>query len=286
MSLSDFSKQDWHRATVTGALVGGLLAGALGWMLSPQASWMVALMAFAIGALLFGLLTTLVGSVNVKLNDIRARTVGQVEDTRDELRAMVNVRPLLDDDLLLKYGEWAMDAHLAETIARLLLQERPQLVVECGSGASTLLVASCLEKLGSDRRIIALDHKQKYADITRSLLKQHDLNERGKVLTAPLEPWQLNGRTLPWYGLDLDVLPDQKIDMLVVDGPPGESGPQARYPVVPALRERLSNECIIVLDDGDRSDEREAAYQWAAELDGDLEYAGGPKGTWILHRGK
>jgi predicted O-methyltransferase YrrM len=284
MSLSDFSKQDWHRATVTGALVGGLLAGALCWTLSAATPWLAALLGFAVGTALFALLITLVGSVNVKLNDIRASVVGQVDDTRNELRAMVNVRPLVDDDILLQYGGWAMDAHLGETIMRLLLQERPQHVVECGSGSSTLLVASRLKKLGGDRRITALDHKEKYAGITRGLLKQHDLDDRAEVLTAPLEPWKLNGQNLPWYGFDLDVLPDQPIDLLIVDGPPGWDKPEARYPAVPVLRQHLANECTIVLDDGDRAGERETAHQWAEELSAELEYAGGPKGTWILRR--
>lgn len=282
MNLSDFSKQDWHRATMAGPLFGGMLAGALCWTLSTTAPLLAALLGFAIGAALFALLITLVGSVNVKLNDIRESVVGQVEDTRHELRAMVNVRPLVDDDMLLQYGGWAMDAHLAETIMRLLLQKRPQLVVECGSGSSTLLVASCLKKLGGNRQVISLDHEAKYADITRGLLRQHGLDEWAEVITAPLKSWQLNGKELPWYGLDLNALPDHAIDLLIVDGPPGWDDPTARYPTVPVLRQHLSDECTIVLDDGDRPGEREAAHRWAEELGSELEYAGGPKGTWIL----
>ncbi|MCS3708348.1 hypothetical protein GGP62_003370 [Salinibacter ruber] len=154
MNLSDFSKQDWHRATVAGALLGGLLTSVLGWMLSPAVPLLTALVGFSIGAALFTLLITLVGSVNVKLNNVLSR----VNESENELQAMINVRPFLDD-ILLQFGGWAMDAHLAETIVRLIQQERPQLVVECGSGQSTLLVASCLRKLGGERRIVSLDHK-------------------------------------------------------------------------------------------------------------------------------
>ncbi|WP_251961519.1 class I SAM-dependent methyltransferase [Salinibacter ruber] len=285
MPLSDISKRDWRRAAVAGALIGGVITGTLSWTLSVRSSGVATLLGFVIGASLFGFLLTLVGSVNVKLNDIRETVIGHVGDTRDELRSMANVRPLLDEEMLLQFGGYAMSAHFAEVVLRLLMQERPKLVVECGSGSSTLLVASRLKKFeGGDRRVIALDHEEKYADITRDLLSRHNLNEWAEVYTAPLESWQINDESLSWYGIDLDVLPDRKIDMLVVDGPPAESRPLARYPAIPVLKRHLSKECIIILDDGDRSGESEAAHRWAEELGCELEYAGGARGTWILHR--
>lgn len=279
MQLSDFSKQDWKRAARAGALLGGLLAGTLCWMLSTAMPLLVALLGFAVGASLFTLLIVLVSSVNVKLNNVLRR----VNESENELHAMINVRPLLGD-IPLQYGGWAMDAQLAETIVRLLWQERPQLVIECGSGSSTLLLASCLQKLGGSRQVISLDHEPKYANITRGLLKQYALEDRVEVITAPLMQWQLDGQEFPWYGLDLDVLPNQKIDMLIVDGPPGYDDPTARYPAVPVLRQHLSDECLIVLDDGDRAGEREAAHRWAETLGAELEYAGGTLGSWVLQQ--
>lgn len=281
MNLSDLSKQGWHRTAIAGALLGGLFAGALCWMLSATTPWLAALLGFVVGASLFALLITLVGSVNVKLNNILRR----VNESENELQSMINVRPLVDD-ILLQYGGWAMDAHLAETIARLLLQKRPQFVVECGSGSSTLLMASCLKRMNGHQRLVALDHEPKYASITRDMLEQQDLDDWAEVRTVPLEPWKIKGQELPWYGLDLETLPDQSIDLLIVDGPPGMGSTAARYPAVPVLQQHLSDECIIVLDDGDRADEHEAAHRWAEDLNADLEYAGGAKGTWILRRKK
>ncbi|MCS3708350.1 hypothetical protein GGP62_003372 [Salinibacter ruber] len=125
--------------------------------------------------------------------------------------------------------------------------------------------------------------KSKYASITRSLLEQHDLSEWADVETAPIKPWQINGHELLWYNVDLDIL-NKPIDMLLVDGPPGVDDPMARYPAVPVLQRHLSEECTIVLDDGDRSGELETAHRWTDELSGELKYGGGAKGTWIIRR--
>ena len=59
-----------------------------------------------------------------------------------------------------------------------------------------------------------------------------------------------------------------RIDLLVVDGPPGLLRPQARYPALPVLRERLSPGASILLDDTHRADEREIVRRWLDEVEG------------------
>jgi len=195
--------------------------------------------------------------------------------------ALVQIRPLLGD-LPPELSDWAADPILAHNIVRLLSDTRPRLVLECGSGSSTVVIARCLRALGRGR-VISLEHDSAYAGRTAELLRLHRLDDLATVVTAPLAALEVNGQMFRWYGLQYEPLQD-KIDVLVVDGPPGNTGPRARYPAVPMLKPYLAPECWIMLDDGDRPDERRVAHAWSRELRAKLSYLEGGRGGWLLHR--
>jgi predicted O-methyltransferase YrrM len=50
-----------------------------------------------------------------------------------------------------------------------------------------------------------------------------------------------------------------KIDLLVIDGPPSSTNPDARYPALEHLIPLLSPKATIILDDVDRDEERKLA---------------------------
>jgi hypothetical protein len=50
-----------------------------------------------------------------------------------------------------------------------------------------------------------------------------------------------------------------KIDLLVIDGPPSSTNPDARYPALEHLVGLLSPRATVVLDDVDRAEERKLA---------------------------
>ena len=66
-----------------------------------------------------------------------------------------------------------------------------------------------------------------------------------------------------WYDLSKAVVPNS-VDLLLVDGPPGEVGPQSRYPAFPLLEQFLSDSALIVLDDGRRQEEQQIVTRWAS----------------------
>jgi len=130
----------------------------------------------------------------------------------------------------------------------LVITERPSLVVECGSGASTLWLALALRRFGIDGRIIALDHDPVFGGKTRDFLARHDVGDLAEVRDAPLESFSLDGQTYSWYAKR--AWEDLKgIDLLFVDGPPATTGHQARYPALPLLSGLLSPVATAVLDD-------------------------------------
>ena len=55
------------------------------------------------------------------------------------------------------------------------------------------------------------------------------------------------------------------IDLVFVDGPPGTTGPLARYPALPVLRDRCAPGARFILDDAARPDERTIINRWTRE---------------------
>jgi predicted O-methyltransferase YrrM len=177
---------------------------------------------------------------------------------------------------------WAASPDLLRLIAAHVLEAKPEIVVECGSGVSTVVLARCLALNGSGH-VYSLENVPEYAKVTRMELARHDLSERATVLDAPLREHVLpSGRWL-WY--PVEGLPEEPFDMLVVDGPPDSTGPLARYPAGPLLFGRLAKEGVIVLDDAARRAERAALDRWTAEDPGLMqEISDCEKGCVILRR--
>ena len=161
---------------------------------------------------------------------------------------------------------WAASPDFLWILARHALEHRPETVVECGSGVSTLVLARCLQKNGSGR-VVSLDHDAQFAEETRRNLARHGLSDWAQVIDAPLRAGEIGGRTFTWYAREK--VPDMdRIDMLVVDGPPTPMDPMMRYPAGPLLLAKLAPGGALFMDDADRPEERRIVELWLAENPG------------------
>jgi predicted O-methyltransferase YrrM len=250
--------------TVAG-LVIAWLAAALGLGLATGAGAVATAALMALGLLLGGLLLLIRHSLDLAsrignlatestrtLNTVRrveSDTQKEMKQTFRQLEALQNLNALLPaSEVLPATRGWAASPDLLLVLVDLVITGRPSLVVECGSGASTLWLALAMRKFKIDGRIIALDHDPVFGGKTRDLLARHDVADLAEVRDAPLESCELAGETYSWYARraweDLT-----GIDLLFVDGPPAATGPQARYPALPLLSGSLSPVASVVVDD-------------------------------------
>ena len=143
---------------------------------------------------------------------------------------------------------YAIAPDFALLLATLVADEKPRLVVETGSGVSTLVIAYALEQLGGGR-VIALDHDETFARKTRAEIERHGLGAFATVVHAPLEPIDIDGERHLWYSVSaLDRYAPGEIDLVVDDGPPKYAGPMLRYASLPVFARRLSSQGLVVLD--------------------------------------
>lgn len=182
---------------------------------------------------------------------------GQIQAYLDLLRLVEPARPLptlrgwaASPDFLLRIAGHARDA-------------APQRILECSSGASTVVLARCLQLNGSGH-VVSLENDPAFAEQTRTSLRMHGLADWATVIDAPLVANSATGT--PWYSLEGLTDDPRAFDMLVIDGPPRTVAPLARHPALPMLSSRLSADCVVFLDDADRVEERDTLQRWATEF--------------------
>lgn len=160
-------------------------------------------------------------------------------------------------------GGWAAAPDFLATIANYVAIERPYVIVECGSGTSTVVLAQCVQ-LNGHGHVYSLEHDEAFAAETNGHLARHGLGNWATVIHAPLITTRIGTTDWQWYATDK--LPSETFDMVIVDGPPAEVQPLARYPAGPILFRRLSRGGTIFIDDAKRQDEGEVVRRWQNEL--------------------
>ena len=193
---------------------------------------------------------------------IESRLGTELKQTFRQVEAIQNLSAILPtSDVLPATRGWAASPDLLLVLVDQVITQRPSLVVECGSGASTLWLALAIRRFDIDGRIIALEHDPVFGSKTRDFLARHDVWDLAEVRDAPLESVSLGGETYSWYAKraweDLT-----GVDLLFVDGPPATTGHQARYPALPLLSGSLSPVATVVLDDLVVPDMQEVLRLW------------------------
>ncbi|SCE70838.1 class I SAM-dependent methyltransferase [Micromonospora mirobrigensis] len=198
----------------------------------------------------------------------RCEDYGKLVTRQENANAYKGVEALLNLYAMVPIGNrvppmrgWAASPDVLLLLVSILRNERPKLVVECGSGLSTLWSALAMRQFGIDGKVVALEHDADYARRTVELLTAHGVQDLAEVRHAPLTPIDVAGETYHWYAADawrdLD-----GIGLLFVDGPPADTGAHARFPAMPLLGDRLGEDAVVVLDDLIRKDEQEVVQLW------------------------
>jgi len=156
-------------------------------------------------------------------------------------------------------ADWSAAADFLELIKDHCLKAKPKTIVECSSGATTVVLAKCCE-INKQGKVFSLENGEEYAINTQKNIKDFGLDNYAEVIHAPLETVDVNNESYQWY--ETKNLPDQKIELLVIDGPPGFIQRHSRLPALPLLFNRMADKSIVFLDDAARDEEREVVEMW------------------------
>ncbi len=102
----------------------------------------------------------------------------------------------LPQDALPNLGSWKADTSLLHKIADRIFEAKPQLVVEFGAGASTLIAARALQMNGSGK-LISFDQHEDFVIGTRHWLGEYGLSSDMRAVSLVPSPDS-------WRGLSYD----------------------------------------------------------------------------------
>jgi predicted O-methyltransferase YrrM len=191
-----------------------------------------------------------------------------------EVEAILQLQAFLTPDKPMPLlGGWAMEPVSMLGVVTELVARQPELVLECGSGTSTLWIAKALKRMGKGR-LVSLEHLEDHHDATSRALLAAGLDSWVDLRLAPLRTNRIGVEQFEWYDLSRVEILEGSVELLLVDGPPQATGPLARYPALPLLERFLADQALVILDDANRPEEIEGVNRWLKEYPGFQEIRG------------
>lgn len=215
--------------------------------------------------------------------DIENRTHRNILGLTKQLEAFIGIHYFLNQgELIPGMHGWPVSPDFALFLMETIVYNDYDIILEFGSGTSTVLIAKTLKKIAGQRSArnatvqVAFEHLEQYHIQTTKNLRQVGLEENVEMVYAPLTPFIApNGIEYSYYSCHgvIEELAQKNVDqnlkiLLVVDGPPSTTGRHARYPAVPSVLKTFNFANIdILLDDYRRSDEKEIVDMWTVDIE-------------------
>lgn len=209
-----------------------------------------------------------------ELKDLRKSIAREINKSANDTRLDILYQSILLQNVfttnkpLLSITSFSIAPEFGWWLYDYILKSNTTKILEIGSGLSTAIIGSALKKNGRGS-LVALEHDEVYFNKTLDLINACELQEYVTLVLSPLKNYMLASDNYKWYDVPYEILIDKfgqyGVDMMLVDGPPAAIGPLARYPALPLIKDYLSNHVVIILDDGDREDEKEIIARWLSE---------------------
>lgn len=182
-----------------------------------------------------------------------------------ESRTDIPSRELLSE-LVTAWGNegYAATLDYLEAVARLSVDTSGP-ILECGTGATTILLAILSERRNID--VWSLEHSLEWKTRLTKVLARNR-STRARICWSPL----IDYGEFVWYEPPLTQMPNE-FSLVICDGPPG-STKGGRYGLLPVLGDRLPAGSTILLDDAARPGELEVIKKWEQEVGFEIELTG------------
>lgn len=160
---------------------------------------------------------------------------------------------------------WAGSPDFLLKLVELVISESPKYIVELGSGVSSVVLGAAMKKF-SQGKVDSFDHEQSFAFKSKRFLEINELSDIVTVTYSPLTVQNFQDTEWQWYDESKINEIENKIDLLVVDGPPRFLQERSRFLALPILFDKLSINSTILLDDANRENEKQVVEDWLGFL--------------------
>jgi hypothetical protein len=167
-------------------------------------------------------------------------------------------------------GHWTAAAQTLNLMEQKIHDSRPHLVLEFGSGISTICLAQYMREVhGSGRRtfVISVEEDAHSCEETYARLASLGLAEHVSIVHAPLDKQMIDGRETICYRFTSGLralLARSLPDFVFIDGPGPTADPFSRFGTLPLCRQFVVPGSPFYLDDALRDNELEVGRLWSA----------------------
>ncbi len=167
--------------------------------------------------------------------------------------------------LSLKHNSWSMHIQDFVNIFKYITDRGDLRVVELGGGLSTIILACMLSKSSQNSLLITLEGDEYYFKMIEKMILRYKLTKYVRIYHVPYR--QYDGYS--WFDKELikkilenENLESEKIDILLVDAPPGGLCKYSRRPAIPFFLPYIKTNGIVILHDAKRQDEVQILKDW------------------------
>lgn len=224
----------------------------------------------------------MIGSIKRKIQEItnRLKAIEKKVDLNYQLvedeMALNKLLNLFDTKIFIPLTKWSISPKEVLHICNDITINKRSSIIEFGSGFSTFSIAQLLKNNQIEASFVTVENDAEWAKELKGLLSKMNLEKFVKIVVVPIT--NVNDsisktEQKTWY--DSEALKKclgskLKFDLVVVDGPVGDSTPYARYSAIPFLKDRLTDDFSVFLDDTHRPEEIEIINEWHQLLGGEL----------------
>jgi predicted O-methyltransferase YrrM len=187
-----------------------------------------------------------------------------IDDLYDQVAGLMQIQSAMHGGPVLKpLRVWVISPDAMAWVLAEIQERSDPVVVEFGSGQSTVILAACLKHKGRGR-LLSIEHDAVHAAAVRRQLEACGLSSNVDLRVVPLIDYPVAGTLPASKSYALTGLPDVQVDVALIDGPPSELGDAARLHPAQWALSRLSAGGAVFLDDTTRSQERAVLAHLAA----------------------
>ena len=186
----------------------------------------------------------------------------------------------------IRYGGWAISEDILFDMLQFCLLKEPKVILDLGTGATTLVLAKYAEQMkkrGVAVKIISVDSDAEWLSDTKELMKKNSLENFIDLIHAPIVETKFG----LYYETEMIIksLQKEKIDLMTIDGPPGITTKEARYPAMAFFEKYMKEDGVVFLDDGRREEEKNIIVRWNKDFPvWKSEYRDYMKGAFVLYK--
>jgi predicted O-methyltransferase YrrM len=158
-------------------------------------------------------------------------------------------------------GGWGLAPDALRFVGSLVRCLRPRRVLEFGCGTSTLVLAHACHALENDCTVTSVENDPHFRRAAEAAVREHGHGSSVKFPTAFLVAREWAGRMRPTYLVEDEELSSARpVDLVLIDGPTSFLG--GRSGTLHQALPHAQRGAVVLVDDADRAQEREALAGW------------------------